>query len=134
MASYKHLRRHVLKQLRQFSTASRTVILRQPSTRRKTRPCPCIKITFWPGSYAGLGLDGAVAHFLGDLFPSATTIRNAYNGSVGILGNDIGYDGSPIDASRWLIGPQVIRALPSGLGDPSSFQGAIIDGVWVDFG
>jgi hypothetical protein len=51
---------------------------------------------FWPGSYLKLGLGGAIAHFLGDLFPSVTTVSAAYNGSVELLGNETEDDGETV--------------------------------------
>ncbi|HEV7485035.1 MAG TPA: RHS repeat-associated core domain-containing protein [Thermoanaerobaculia bacterium] len=48
-------------------------------------PVPLHNGHVWPGSYLRLGLGAAIAHFIGDLFPTPTTVRDAYAGSLSVL-------------------------------------------------
>ncbi len=84
----------------------------------------------WPGSYAGLGLRDALAHFFADLFPSASTVRTATANSEALLA------GTPVESiplfrsnplpSPWAYNDPFGRI--SGFHLPG--QGALIDGVW----
>jgi hypothetical protein len=48
----------------------------------------------WTGSYFGLGVGGAIAHFLADLFPAPSTVTNAYADTVNLLASEESFDNS----------------------------------------
>ena len=84
----------------------------------------------WPGSYAGLGLRDAIAHFFADLFPSGLTIATATANSEAVLA------GAPVETLPFFSSDPL--PTPGAFNDQSTLimglrlpgEGAIIDGVW----